>query len=387
MWTPDKRNNLITMAVSSSEMKGRVQPYGYKVYPKLNTNVECDDTRQSVTQSLAATIYTKNTSYKYMSLGFYYTLVDKIGVSTSIGRHLWTDIIVIVKGSNAYSYLTQDFANFPFSDLDVAIYINPNLQPTVYNDIKDKLHIIVLQTLSQYKRILDNMFFPTGDSLYKTSKLFQNQRLFDDATVKSFKNDYKEALGEGITSPFEGDDERNKCSKNSFVMKDSLTHEDSIVKIQLPHFEMCEKIPLRRSPFFCSYNETINFKRDGLVMVGSFVLYRMKLNNYSVDQFVAADFIDVTISAQDDADQAKFWDDSRCLNVFDKDACMWDAPGVYTQGRPRQTPHFVVIPDVSTCLKDISNMLDVYTCPEGKREKRIRKQAILSEFQKNEKEV
>lgn len=179
------------------------------------------------------------------------------------------------------------------------------------------------------------------------------------------------------------------------MSKNSEAVPNSIVKIDVPHFEKCERIPLRKSPFFCSYNDTIEFEREELdTAQGHFDLYRMRFNcMFQFDkepvieselsdisdiselspispkdtkaryEKITADFIDVGIAYQDDAELISFWDFGRCTTVLDKDAEVW-----------------VSVPDIQTCIGDLDKMLNVYKCPEIKREKRQQRYDILKKI-------
>ena len=100
IWTPKDRNELIKEAVNTPDLCGNRNGYRYAVYPKSSgeTNVELDAKRSLVTAAFAKCIYTKNPKYKYMSLGFYYMLIEKIRLNPDLKVRLWSDIIVIIKG-------------------------------------------------------------------------------------------------------------------------------------------------------------------------------------------------------------------------------------------------------------------------------------------------
>jgi hypothetical protein len=252
---------------------------------------------------------------------------------------------------------------------------------------------VVLQAISQFKRALDHMLFinkPIQDAFLPTE------------LVESFKRDFGEALGETngdgdgfFMSPFDNDQIRNSCSKNSYMIANSKAHENCAVQIEVPHFDRCERIPLRKTPLFASFNKTISFKRDkNDSLNGDFELYRLRFNCVYVstadvggssssdesdegasdtmsskEEKITADFIDVSIALQDDAELLDFWNHGRYLNIMDRTSGVWFA-----------------IPDGISCLTDLFKMLTVYDCPEHKREKREKKYMRLKEILKIDEE-
>jgi hypothetical protein len=259
-------------------------------------------------------------------------------------------------------------AEFPFSDLDIIIYINPFLDAQTFDSLQATCNIVLLQTLSQYKRTIDHMLF--------LNRPIEGQ-LFDAETIAAFKEDLNKNFknitlpdGAEFVSPFENEEVRNFCSRNSFLLVNSAKKEDSVVKIEVPHFDRCERIPLRKTPLFCSHNKTIDFVRDNAESQGHFDLYRLRFNTkyierdengaVVVEERVAADFIDVSIASKDDAELLDFWKRGRCLNVFDPYAGVW-----------------LMMPDIQSCINDLYKMLYVYECPEGKKQKRLQKYNVL----------
>lgn len=373
-WTPEKREAWINNALNSDQMRGCSAPYNFRVYPK-NTGSEPDDPKKSaMSDALARTLFEKNPSYRKIALKFYEMLVDKIRMSTFVNRHFMTNFFIVLKGGTAYRLLLGDAfaADFPFSDIDQVIYINPFLDPGLFDQLRESLNAILLQVMSQYKRILDHMLF-----LNKPTP----EWFLDQATITQFKADLQ-AEFENITgfdgkflSPCESDDIRNACSKYSFVLRNSKSKENSVTLVEVPHFEKCERIPLRRTPLMASHNSSISFNRDITAqqdMVGEFDLYRLKFTGLFVsyddgsddedvtpsitESKISFDFIDVSIPHQTDADLLDFWTHGRCVNVHERITNMW-----------------LVLPDIHTCMHDLYKMLNVYECPEHKREKRQRR--------------
>ena len=398
-WTPADRNNLINDAINSESLSGAHGSYRFKIYPKLDTSItssndEMDMKRSLVTDIFAKTIYTKNPSYRKLSLSFYYMLVERIRINYKIGQYLWRDIMVVIKGANAYSYLTKDADLFPFSDLDVMIYINPALDDELFDEIKREMRIVLLQSISQYKRLLDNMFFTNGPNSYKESTMYKEMKLLTDDEIMEFKQDYKEEIeklnnepNRMLLSPFEDDDIRNDCSRFSSIYTKSIKHTECVAMIEVPHFDKAENIPLKKSPIFCSYNETINFDRGTSGLKGQFDLYRIRFNNLLVDfdenikfikkQKITSDFIDISIASKYDAELIDFWNTAKCEYILDPVANQWK---VYKMGQWDVTTCWLVMPNIISCVNDLYKMLNVYDCPEGKKQKRLARYQALQKM-------
>lgn len=364
IWSPEDRDEFVHAAMSSRYMRGSRGPYHFNVMPKIVGHDNENTKRASVTSQLMNTIFS-NPEYRVLALRFYVDLRMKI-VNNFVTREAMENIAVVLKGSTAYTYMVRDadMDVFPYSDMDIVIYINPKLEPKHFDLLKSTLNTIVLQTMSQYKRTFDHMLF-----LDKPI----NTAFMDRDTIKNFKADLGAALAdldseEGVfLSPFEDNATRNNVSRHSFIIADSMTKEDSVVRVEVPHFEMCEHIPLRRTPLFCSHNRSINFKRvaGNDDMNGCFDLYRLRFNTMFLNNknniaegqreynAVTADFIDVSILAQNDAELTDFWAHGAVTSVLDRFVGIW-----------------LDIPDIDGMIHDLYKMLNVYDCPDSKREKR-----------------
>jgi hypothetical protein len=231
------------------------------------------------------------------------------------------------------------------------------------------------------------MFFVNTNNHFKDSEMYKQVQLIDNELIAQFKKDYGEEIEKQnnlassqkllIVSPFDSDEIRNTCSRYSFLLTKSESHDDSVVRVEVPHFDKCENIPLKKSPFFCSYNETIDFKRDGKSMHGNFDLYRIRFNNLFVqfdeedqvvkEEKVAADFIDISISGKNDAELIDFWNSAQCESILDTDANEWK---VMRDGAWQTVKCWLVMPNIATCVNDLYKMLNVYECPDNKKMKR-----------------
>lgn len=381
IWSHYDRVEWIQHAVSSEPYRGMRHGYQYRLLPKT-TDVIDDPKRQEATEATAKVVYNKKDSYRNLSLGFYNILVCKLVEHPFTSQFIWRDLMLVVKGSNAYAMLLPDDPVLPFSDLDIIISINPRLPTQLFNDLHNICKTLVLQTMSQFKKTIDHMFFmDSGRPDIKNMWM-------SDEDIEEFKADHKAAMREiGMLSVFENTDVRNHCSRHSFVLMNSEVYDDKVVKIEVPHFNKCEYIPLRYTPVFCSYNETLSYGTRNME------LYRIKWNNMMVsevedevavklkvndddcsvsvsvdsvyeDNVIPADFIDVCFLNQNDSELISSWSNRYSYQcVYDDCVKVW-----------------VVVPNMLACARDLWMMLNVYECPESKREKRQRKLDLITTY-------
>jgi hypothetical protein len=367
-WTPQDREDFVSTAKNSEFLKGNRGPYHYNVYQPVVMNEQEDIRKTYVTEALAKVLYGGKPEYRKISLKFYDTLMTKLSSHFATAPFMNTMIRLLIKGGNAYTYLVspEDLEKFPYSDLDIVISINPKIDEELFEYINTNVRTIVLQSISQYKRMLDHLLFINQDI---------NDPILSDEEISEFKKDliseFEKIPADSescFLTPFESVETRNNSSRYSFMLTHSDVHENCTVKIDLPHFDKCECIPMRKTPLFCSYNETINFKRDNDTMDGHFDLYRIRFNCLFVEdggryEKITADFIDVTIAAKDDAELLDFWDNGKHMTILDQPTGIW-----------------VNVPTIETCINDLYKMLNVYACPEGKRAKREVKYALLKKI-------
>jgi len=380
-WTHEDRTSFIKRAMEEkAELRGSKGNYWFNVMPKNTGCVEIEDVKKSkVAEILAKTIFEDGEGrFRKISLKIYDILQQKIAGHPNLMPRDLANIAVVIKGSNAYKMLLSLYMHIPeirdafsFSDLDIVILINPSLPEHDFDRIKAVLHTIVVQTLSQYKRTLDHMLFlnkPFPDVFMSLEDIDEFKAVFTKNLTEADPN---------FLSPFTSDVVRNACSRNSFIIAESIGHADSVVRVEVPHFERCECIPLRKTPLFCSYNETLEFNRavqkDIVALKAKFNLYRMKMNVLSVsedkdtgklrEEKVTADFIDISIASRNDSELVDFWANGRCVTVFDTAINNW-----------------IWVPNIHTCIADLFKMLYVYECPEYKKEKRERKLDIMKKI-------
>jgi hypothetical protein len=366
-WNPETRNAFIAEAVNSDKMRGAKAGYTYKVLPKVEEALAEDPRRAAVTDAISGVLY--EPKHKFIVLRFYRDLCHKLATHPYVGQEFNVNFVVTLKGSNAHVYLANALGIhnevFKNSDTDICISINPFLAVDHFNYLKSQVEIATKQVFSQYKRALDHQLF--------LHRPLEND-MCDPQIIKSFTDNFNTAINmlsskfDNVifSSPLESDEIRNKCSRNSFIITNSKSHENSVVRVEVPHFDKCERIPLRRSPLFFSFNETIDFKRDGVSKVGRFNLYRLKMNvlcesfddegHVTSEDKIPCDFIDVTILDRTDAELNAFWTHGMSMNIFDHDVGFW-----------------VTIPDITTVVSELKRILEDYDSCDSKKEKRMRK--------------
>jgi hypothetical protein len=343
--------------------------------PKLHEVVDMDQRRSHVTNALMETVHDTE-SMQLVTLKFHDILSTKLSKCNMVWQHA-NDIKVVLKGGMAYRYVLG--RSEPASDMDIVVYIRPSMPMDTFCMLKKRVNTIVLQTISQYKRALDHMLFLNKD----TPGVFLDKQVTDDFKLNFGKLLAAKGGDAGTyTSPFLDTSIRNQVSQNSFIITDSKVVPDTVLRVEVPHFEMCENIPLRRTPIFCTHNRSISFTRskdNGVEMKGSFDLYRLRFNCLFVPQDpekmpsrVPADLIDVSILHQDDAELSSFWQNidggQKLLHIAD----------------PRLS-HPIYIMNMSMMLEELEKMLFVYNSSDQKREKREERRsrlaAILSDAQ------
>lgn len=367
IWTHDDREAWVADAIRCSFGHGSFAGYRYNSFPLEMDGTFEDEKRAFVTACLADVVMNNIPVFRKLSLGFYQALIHKIhDNSFLLMNYMNRNFVVVIKGSNSYRLLlgnAPELEGMEHSDLDITILINPFLAEDLFSKIKESVVICVSQVMSRYKRDLDNTLFSNNCT---------GGGLLNEDEVKAFKDAYAEALcdreveGGYMVSPFMDAITRNECSKKSFIIRHSLVDEKQVVRVEVPHLKRCERIPLKKSPFVVSHNNTITFKRDKEGQYhGEFDLIRLRLNNMFVSnnggnhaqhKVVPADFIDVSIPSQRDAQLMDFWMHGgiyRCVSVVEP-----------------FTGIAVVIPNLDECIRDLHDMLYVYDNNQIKVEKR-----------------
>ena len=412
-WTPVERDDWILQSVSSADEKGTRNGYTFNTMAKQPVSAleQEDFKRVFVTGCLAKTLYNNHPLLKRLSLCFYKAMMFKIQHNSFLAlMQRKRNFVVMVKGSNAYKLLLRHVPHenvVDYSDLDISVFINPHLDDATFKQIRDSLIVLISQVMSRYKKDLDATFFTDEEN--------PEESILKKPFVATFKDIYntmlKECEDEGykVVSPFENNRVRNLCSKRSFVILDSVAQTDHVVRVEVPHLPKCEFIPLRKTPLVLSHNKTIIFQRDveGKYM-GHFDLIRLRLNNafvlttnkgngtqddnhsdcstetshieekqepyhYKQCKIVPADFIDVSVPYKDDAELLDFWRTygyNRCYEIYD-----------------RFVGANIMIPNINECIRDLSNILNVYTNSHMKMEKRQKRLEMFKLLDENRKKL
>lgn len=406
-WTPLEREDWITECMNTSEE--RITRDGFignlMLKQTENANDNEDPRRNFVTSCLARTLYGNHPLIKRLSLCFYKSLMLKMEQNSFLAlMYRRKNFVVMIKGSNAYKLLLRHVPHdIEYSDLDIIVFINPRLEDELFEQIRSSLVILVSQVMSRYKKDLDATLF-TPEEIMEESILKKN-------FVNDFKECYKKLIkeynetGYKILTPFESKKVRNFCSKRSFIITNN-TSQEHVVRVEIPHINKCEFIPLKKTPLVFSYNNTIEFKRDiEGEYIAKFDLLRLRLNNmlvpeddaleqdddienlsingsvyedvediyydYKKCRVVPADFIDVSIPYKNDAELLDFWSTGgykKCYEIYD-----------------RFIGTNLMIPNVNECIRDLSNILHVYTNSHMKTEKRQKRLDMFKQLDENRK--
>jgi hypothetical protein len=373
-WDSKATRDFIEHAKNSDSKSGKRDAYSFNKMPKIECVNNLNAKKSMMTDALGSVIYNK---YKTLPFHCYTKLCQRLASDRNTIEHYNKNIIPMVKGNTGYNIITENKYNdvFTNSDLDIVIYINPNLPSTDFNFLQHSVHIIVSQVISQYKRCIDHMFFD--------KRMEHDISIFTDEEIQSFKDEFEAKLEElnasdsingKFMSPFSSDYEaRNFSSKFSFIVT-KTKNDDEVVNVEVPHLYQCDRIPLKKTPLYVSYNDTISFNRSkdtSTVIKGEFDLFRVKLNslflsfdkNDSGMKKVSADLVDICIPKKEDAELINFWNNNRCVVMYDNDANSW-----------------VYVPDIMFSIKEIGRMIDLYNSPDEKKNKRIEKRKVLIDF-------
>jgi len=421
VWSSNDREEWIANAIQSSDERDIKDGYSYT---KMLRNVESltehieDGKRGFVTACLAHAIYDNDVKkLRRLSLCFYSALMNKMFNNSYL--HLMyrrNNFIILMKGSNAYKLLLRHLPeqkDIEYSDLDIVMYINPNLDDDNFEQLQSSLIIMVSQVMSRYKRDLDAVLFPAHTRTHT-----HIHDIVSPEHIEEFKASFEKLLGTFIPgaanaepgvfhSPFDQDTQtRFRCSKRSFIIANSSMDDNLVVRVEVPHLDKCDCIPLRKTPLVLSHNMAIRFPRDieGHYQA-DFHLLRLRLNTLYENteitsdththtgsdmcvcdtdshegvgtqpqkpkksfKIVPTDFIDVSIPSKHDSELLHFWDSdgfNNCHEVYDEtiEAC-------------------ITIPNVHECVRDLTNMLYIYTNNQNlvKYEKRLKRLELLKEL-------
>ena len=354
MITAEQRCELISTAKAAIK-PGYLHGCHYKPLDLLDGHTAVTDTLKQESSAILGSLVLDN-SGRFASLGLscYNNLYKKLS---------WYGpeyVRVVLKGNTAISLQRSNFA---FSDIDIGVYINPMLEKTSFDTIYKDVKIVCGQVIAKHKQMLDRTFFRPregGDVLLNEDDKYT----FQDLHIK--------AMSEiGVTSCFLA---RNKSSSNSlYITKSDI--QDKVVRINMPHYENAEKIPLDYSPIVCSINDTIkNVSGDRIT---DFSLFRVRWGNI-VEQDgsasdsgsdeathakkVTTDFIDITVMKQDDSSLMDFWNRKGFVHKSPL-TCLVQKWGWK-----------ITCTSMDECINDLHKSLMFYDMPVEKKE---RKQEIL----------
>jgi hypothetical protein len=343
---PIQRRELHDIA-TCSEKNGNMYNFQWKIIPKMTTPTEVDDDKMLAITTMGTMMY-ENSGFAKLSLHVYQALYYKL-------KNFYSpeEVQITIKGSSALAF---HFANseeysdiFPFSDIDIAIMINPAFSDEDFNAIMEHIKEITGQVFAKHKQYLDRLFFKLALSDTVMPPSFDICQFIDRHIQMCESID--------MVSPFVSNDFRNACSYSSFCIKNHATDSTKVVKINEPHFNKAEFIPFDRTPIFCSMNESLD----------DFVLYRMKWNLMGLDNmYTSVDFIDCIIPKKSHVELINFATDGgfdrKCTTVIQR-------YGMY-----------VSVMTLSHLLKDLHRCLYEYDCPESKKEIRQKRYNILKEY-------
>lgn len=360
--TPEQLCELIDTATHSTEEKGKVNECFFKLLEKKEGASEVSETRQNISDALGKLIYSGNGKYSEISLCVFQQLYKKLA---------WygTDCVkIFIKGKNA---IALQLDGFDFSDLDIGIYINPSLPKNRFDEIYGEVNTVCGQVIAKHKQLLDRTFFRTREGV---------PGIFDNDTKAEFEKEHIVAFNSvDVTSCFVSSDFRNISSASSIMITDSLVCDSRVVRIELPHFKHAERIPLDRTPIFCSVNDTI-IKQFDDGRLCNIKLYRIKWgavvesddgdispSEQSVDSdetpsIVAtktcADFIDITIPRQDDTELLDFYNNQGFLKNSQLTAfVLWNG-------------WKLTCASIKECVRDLVKGVSLFDCPQSKKDKK-----------------
>jgi hypothetical protein len=343
---PIQRMELHDAAVSA-EKNGSLYNFQWKLIPKMTAPIEIDEDKQVAITSMGTMMY-ENSGFAKLSLHVYQALYYKI-------KSFYTpsEVQITIKGSSALAFHFSNVEEyneiFPFSDIDIAIMINPAFADEEFCAIMEHIKELTGQVFAKHKQYMDRLFFKSSLSDTIMPPSFEVYEFIDRHVQMCESID--------LVSPFVSNEIRNACSYSSFTIKNHASDPTKVVKVNEPHFNKAEFIPFNRTPIFCSMNESLD----------DFVLYRMKWNLMDMDnRYTSVDFIDCIIPKKSHVELVNFAAeggfDQNCTVVVQR-------YGMY-----------VSVMSLHHLLNDLYRCLYVYECPESKKEVRMKRYNILKDY-------
>jgi len=253
-----------------------------------------------------------------------------------------------------------------------------------------------VQTLATHKRRLDRTFgFKARENDPENWYFFDND---------SYKAGFAERLTSLITSSPEfpnvdccmrNTERRNHSSTNSYLI--TFSNLDAVIdvgkrkiKVDQPHMPKAEKIPLGKSPFYLTVNQTIKSVRSDSSIV-DMTLFRLKFGQ--VVDLPLADRVNVSLRVDDCGDSVSLrlsmpyekvnsdFIDVGLPNYLDAELRDFWTRGGFNNQLTEEIHSFgykILVPTLKECATDVYKLLNVYDCPESKRASRELKFASLN---------
>jgi len=362
---PEQRVELLAAAKSCTEKSGKVHDCYFKVMDLMGGAMEISKERQDMTNVLGNMVYGNNGEFSAVSLSCFNELYRRLAW---YGQET---VKVVIKGNNAIAF---QMPGIPFSDLDIVVYINPTLAKDVFDKVYADVSVVCGQVISKHKQMIDRTFFRTRDG---ADTLFDAS--YKEAFVKTHVTEFDKV---GATSCFISDDIRNASSSNSIYITASEVTPEKVVRIDMPHYDRAERVPLDFTPVFCSINDTI-YKKSETDRVSHLALYRIKWGSlYEVTSSdsasesggsttasrMAADFIDISLLGQDDTELLDF-----------------ASRGGFVRNSPLTTFRFwngwrITCASINECVMDLMKGIELFDCPPTKKEKKAAMIKYISDY-------
>lgn len=322
----------------------------WNVYDLGGTPKEPSEDSMNCTKHFANVVFSKK-EYSVLFIDIYDQLVKKIRLFYTPNQ-----VHISIKGSSALAFYFMGHEDmqyeFPFSDIDIVIFINP--LTTDFEYTHRQITILAGQVFSKHKQNIDRLFFKKQSS---------NIKIDTNQFAQDIENQFQK---DNLISPFSSTEIRNEVSCHSYSILHSLAAHDKIVKINEAHFDYCERIPLHKTPIVCSVNKTIsNITSDGRTI--NFNLVRMKMGAIgSARGLVLFDCVDCIIPNINDDELTDFiekmgFEDQTTITV-------------------NRFGYKITIQNLHECYENLWNMVNVYNCPNNKKESRLNKLDILEEY-------
>lgn len=207
------------------------------------------------------------------------------------------DVRVYVRGSTALALhgVLPDGDDAGARDLDISVLIDPSLGEADFDRTSRTVRRHLFQTLSRLKRILDDAYFraatPAPNRPQRSAAAREADRLWaelrpSEEAVTATRAALRQGLaavaaaapGTTATSVLDGEQDAVRlAARRSSLIRVHASEPDVLCMVDVPHFPCSELIPLRRTPLYCTHNDSIRFARNDAGLVASFELFRLKL--------------------------------------------------------------------------------------------------------------